>query len=197
VKKYVIGAVFFVLILGLPAFAFEGRYLITYPRAFPANNLTLSAGFGINTPTEGNMTIPPILLTADYALPIGGLPFSIGGIFGIYGSERRTPVLTNSYTQSWLYINFGARLGYHFNWGVDKLDTYALTTLGWTSYSSKATFEDWPAGIPKPVAEASTGAFLWGISVGARYFFAPNLGAFLEMGYSTLSFLSLGISFKL
>jgi hypothetical protein len=192
VKKRILGAFFFALVFGFPSFAFEGSDLITYPWVFPEDSLVINAGIGINSPVYGSITIPPLSGSVDYARPIGGLPFSVGAIFGFYGSEWRTGG-SNSYTESWGSMNFGGRLGYHFNWGVDKLDTYALVTLGWTirSYEMKYTGQQRPAEVD------SSGYFLWGLSVGARYFLSPNIGAFLELGYSSLSFASIGVSFKL
>jgi hypothetical protein len=191
-KKRVLGVIFFTLVFGFPSFAFEGSDLLTYPRAFPVESLSINLGIGINAPAEGNMAIPPLLASVDYGLPIGGLPFSVGGIFGFYGSEWRGGD-PSSYTQSWRYMSFGGRLGYHFNWGIDKLDTYALATMGWTVYA----YEKKIIGEQKLAAKDSYGYFLWGLSVGGRYFLSPNIGAFLELGYSSLSFASLGISFKL
>jgi hypothetical protein len=182
-------------ITAIPAFAFEPGDLLTYPSAVPAGSITVNAGIGFNAPGYGSMTIPPLSGSIDYALPIGGLPFSIGGVFGIYGSANKTEFFGYSYTNSWSYMSFGGRIAYHFNWGIDKFDTYAVTTLGWTIISTKIEFGGEWGNIAKPAKSEATGGILVGASLGARYFFTRNIGAYLELGYSSLSFASTGLSF--
>jgi hypothetical protein len=176
----------------MSAFAFDAGYLRTYPSAVPAGSFTIDAGAGLNLPHYGTMTFPPLVVSLDYALPIGGLPFSIGGIFGIYGSSASVRTETLSVDDNWLFVSFGGRFAYHFNWGIDKFDTYAFANLGWTIVSGKRKIE--PPDNTIGDIEA-TGRLLWGISIGARYFFTRNIGPYLELGYGNLYFASLGVSF--
>jgi hypothetical protein len=197
-KKSILILVLCAGITGISAFAFEAKDLLTYPSAVPAGSFTIDAGIGLNIPVYGIMAFPPIIVTLDYALPIGGLPFSVGGAFGIYGSSGENSYVVNaqvgsiSFTDSWLFMSFGGRFAYHFNWTIDKLDTYAVTSLGWTVVSYKREVH---RGSVLPDDAEARGHVFWGIGIGGRYFFTPNVGIFLELGYSDLSFATLGASF--
>jgi hypothetical protein len=191
-KKSVLMLVLCIGITGISAFSFEAGDLRTYPSAVPAGSFTINAGAGINAPVYGNVAFPPLIVTLDYALPIGGLPFSAGGAFGIYGSSRSHDLGSVRFTDSWLFMSFGGRLAYHFNWTIDKLDTYAVTSLGWTLVSWKRKVH---SGSALPGDAEANGHLFWGIGIGGRYFFTRNIGVFLELGYSDLSFASLGVSF--
>jgi hypothetical protein len=166
--------------------------LTKYPSAVPANSWTLDLGIGFNSPAHGDLKLPPISFSADYALPIGGLPFFVGGIAGIYMSGYDNNYV--NYEQKWRYtvLDIGGRFGYHFNWDVDKLDTYALVTLGLDMRFAKVETK-W-SGHSESASDSDTDLF-WGFAIGGRYFFTPNIGAFLELGYSALSFATLGVTF--
>jgi hypothetical protein len=143
-KKNILILVLCVGITGVSAFSFEAEDLRTYPSAVPAGSFMINAGVGLNIPYYGIMTFPPIIASLDYALPIGGLPFSIGGIFGVYGASASNNMTvesnTVSFTDSWLFMSVGGRFAYHFNWTIDKFDTYALASLGWTIVSGNGQF---------------------------------------------------------
>jgi hypothetical protein len=48
------------------------------------------------------------------------------------------------------------------------------------------------------VGASASGSEFWpGLTIGGRYFFTPNLGAFIELGYSPLGAGTLGVSFRL
>jgi hypothetical protein len=73
---------------------------------------------------------------------------------------------------------------YHFNF-LDNLDLYAGLNLGYVIQTSNQT------------QYSGSSFFLWGFNTGARYFFTENLGAYLELGYSGLNYISTGVTFKL
>jgi len=77
-------------------------------------------------------------------------------------------------------LSFGGRFGYHFNWAVKNLDTYAVTTTGWIIHTG----------------DHSGGALLWGVNLGARYFVNDWFGFWVETGYTSFSWFDIGISFK-
>jgi hypothetical protein len=121
--------------------------------------------------------LPPISASVEYAkLPIP-IPLSVGGYVAIAGYK-------NSATLYGTQIAFGARAAYHFNF-LANLDVYGAATFGYliwnhTSANSKL---DWST-------------FYYGACIGARYFFTNFLGAYLELGYSALSYVTAGVTFK-
>ncbi|AEF85580.1 hypothetical protein TREPR_2648 [Treponema primitia ZAS-2] len=190
-KKFLSAIFLCSVISGVSIFAFEAEDLKTYPDVTPAGSFAINGGIGINAlgSKYGELTVPPLSVSADYALPLGGLPFFVGGIFGFYASRDSWKEWTTSYEYTGLFFDIGARFGYHFNWTVPNLDTYAVATLGVGIESSNLKI----AGKNHPDTDP---AVLFGVAIGGRYFFTPNLGAFLELGYSSLSIVTLGVSFK-
>jgi hypothetical protein len=174
------------------AFAFDAR---AYPDSLEKGNIVINAGIGFGTPLYGDMSIPPISASIDYALPLGGLPFTLGGIVGFNQSKYEWSILNYGYTYTYTGIAFGARMGYHPDFGVKNLDAYADITLGYYIYTGKAEYDNWPTGTPK-AEPSSYSTFLFGGSIGARYFFIPKVGAFLELGYSALSYVTAGVAIK-
>ncbi|GHV30782.1 hypothetical protein AGMMS4952_18290 [Spirochaetia bacterium] len=202
-KKILSSVLLCFALAGASVFAFEGDDLKTYPSATPKGSFLINAGVGIGPTIYGDINIPPIGLTVDYNLPLfGGLPFTIGGLFEFAGSKydfnSSWGGVTWGYTELHSFLSIGGRFGYHLNWGVDKLDTYVVAGVGWTIGIVDRTYSgDW-GGYSKP-SEDAHGSFLFDINIGARWFFIPNLGAFLEIGggYHNLSTVSLGVAVKL
>jgi hypothetical protein len=167
-----------------------------YGAGLGQGNLLINAGIGFGTPLFGDTVVPPLSASVDYLYPLNGMPLSFGGLIGLTTSELDFSYGNYGYTYSYSMFTLGARMGWHFDFGVDKLDTYGTLTLGYIFTSAKAEYTgDWGA-FPKtdPVA---TGSFLFGINVGARYFFTDMIGAYAEVGFSAFSFLSLGVAVKL
>jgi hypothetical protein len=179
-----------VSITGVSLFAWEPIDLTDYPRCTGAGNWLINVGIGMG----GNMgasynygadyiTIPPIHATVDTNIPLGGLPFFFGAFLDYQGSGFKG----NQYINKWFYstLNLGARIGYHFNWGIDNLDTYALIKAGWSIYFGDTEWlpTDW--GWP-----------VLGLTVGGRYYFIPMLGAWLEAGIGSYYSLGLGVTLK-
>jgi hypothetical protein len=186
-KKILLGLLIGLTLVGsLSAVDWQG-----YSSPLQENKLFINAGIGFGSTLHGKMSVPPIQVSADYVLPLGGLPFTLGGIFGFSRSKYDTV----SYDYTYTGLAFGARLGYHPDFGVDKLDTYATLTLGYYSYKGKADANY--AGLPKaPSTYLDYSQFLWGLGGGARYFFTPLIGAYAELGYSALSYVSVGVALK-
>jgi hypothetical protein len=108
-----------VLFTGVSVFAFDASYLLTYPTAVPEGSFALNGGVGyIHNYGYGIGTVPPLLVSLDYALPIGGLPFSIGGIFGFSGSR---------YTGSGLTLRADPLLVYRYLVFFQSCRTYSLS----------------------------------------------------------------------
>jgi hypothetical protein len=149
-------------------------------------------GFGI---LPHKMSLPPISLSAEYALGLPNLPVSVGAYFGITGYNEEL----GYYTYEGTMVGLGAKGSYHFNF-LKNLDTYASVTVGLLIYT-----EDVTTTIPATyysekktttVANDLTTIF-YGFSLGARYFFTKNIAAYAEVGYSAVSIVSAGLSLRL
>jgi hypothetical protein len=182
-KKLVVCLLLAVLIAGsVSALDWE-----SYPDAVKPGNWVINAGIGFGTPLAGSVTIPPLTVIVDYMLPLGGLPFSVGGQFGFTASEWKFPGYSYEYTG----LVFAGRFGYHPNFELGiPLDLYAVLSLGFYSYGGKYK----GTGGSTSVVDYST--FLWGIDIGGRWFFTDTIGAFLEVGYNRFAYVTGGISFK-
>jgi hypothetical protein len=182
------------LVVGGGVFALDWA---AYPDSITSGKVILNAGIGFGTPLHGNMLIPPISVSADYALPLGGLPFTLGLFGGFNTSEYKLSYAGYGYTNTYTGIAIAGRFGYHPNLGVKNLDVYTDIALGYYIYSGKAEYSGyWAAGTPKP-DPTDYSRFFWGLNFGARYFFANAIGAFLELGYNEFSFVTAGVSFKI
>ncbi len=187
-KKFLLCFVLLAFIATTSLFAWEPSDLTTYPSIVNEKSWLLNVGVGLGDfPKSFDANyfwIPPVRVTLDKNVPLGGkgLPFFFGGHIGFSGHGYKHK------NTSWFYGNIpiGARFGYHFNFGVDKLDVYAVTSAGWVIYLGDNDFRpDNLLGLP----------FL-GVNVGARYFFTDNLGVWAEVGYTSVSWLDIGLTFK-
>jgi len=89
-------------------------------------------------------------------------------------------------------IGFGARVMYHFNF-LENLDTYAGVTLGYVYQKVNAEGSN---GLDYGEIVKGDSFILWGINTGARFFFTDLIGAYVELGYSGLQFVGIGLSLK-
>jgi hypothetical protein len=182
-KKLLLCALLFGILSGA-VFAWEPEDLMKCPLGQEAGDFILNAGVGFDYPGtlgSGYVYIPPIRASLDYNIAIGdhALPFFAGGAFAYSGY---------GYKDEWFYsrISVAGRFGYHFNWDVERLDTYALTTAGWMLYAGDtkhaATTWGWP---------------IFDIRIGARWFLVDWFGFWTEAGFGASIFTAdLGIAFK-
>jgi len=185
-KKLTLVVVLFFVIAGASLFAQDnGLDLTKFPSCMENGDWIINFGVGLPYFSSGYSYFPPIRLSFDRNTGLGEqkLPFFFGGIVGY--SNWGIKLLSYSVHS----IPIGARIGYHFNWGVDNLDTYAVATVGTritivTGTAAKSyhtDFSDW---------------LYIGASIGARYFINDFFGFWAEMGYTSSSWLDLGLSFK-
>jgi hypothetical protein len=170
------------------------QWFNSYAHAVDGDTLFVNAGVGFG-PTGGYSSgVPPVSASVDYKLPIG-LPIT-AGLIATYSTWKWKHNLGSLGKVDVTYSNFGigARGMYHFNF-TEKLDTYAGLTLGWVIQSSKSQ----TSGSVGNYESSNDGEpfFLFGASLGARYFFTSFLGAYLELGYSGLQILGAGLTVKL
>jgi hypothetical protein len=103
------------------------------------------------------------------------------------GFNRSKYEAWGGYTWTYTGLVFAGRFGYHPDLGVKNLDAYANISLGYYMFTAKAS------DGPNPSALST---FYWGGNLGARYFFKPAIGAYVELGYSSFSFVSAGVTVK-
>jgi hypothetical protein len=182
--------------------------LVSYPDVIHNGTGILDGGVGfggaVNSPSQnsgypqfGNgwdykkAKVPPFFISADFAVPVAAMPFTLGFETAISSEKGVEITLTNGTTLtpdiSLTNLCFAFRLGYHVDFSVKNLDTYALLKLGyirtWGSFGPDKDFTD--------------NNFWFGIGVGARYFFLPQFGTFAELGIDTIRIFSFGVSFNL
>jgi hypothetical protein len=169
-------------------------------QAFPVpikdGDFMISPGIGFGAPLHGNMVIPPISASFDYALPVG-LPFTLGALAGFTTSKHKRDYIVgvNNYTYDYTGIAIAGRFGYHPDLGVKNLAISVNIALGYYIYNAKATYGgEWSGNKPDP--DDYSRLYL-GFNLGARYFFTNHIGAFLELGYSAMSLVTAGMTFKL
>jgi hypothetical protein len=155
-----------VLVLaGGVAFGFD---IMSYPPPVDGGNILVDIGIGFTGAEYGDIVIPPLRLSAEYALPVG-VPISVGGLFAFHSTEYK--VWTDKL--GWNYITFGGRGNWH--WGIDVswLDLYSGLFLGYqiASYDGPSLYD------------YSVGGFTVGGQVGAHFYFTDMLGAMVEFGY--------------
>jgi hypothetical protein len=166
----------------------------SYAHSVDGDSLFVNAGVGFG-PTGGyNSGVPPVSASVDYKLPIR-LPIT-AGLIATYSTWKWHHELGSLGKVDVTYSNLGlgARGMYHFNF-TEKLDTYAGITLGWVIQSSKSEISG--AAVSEGYSNDGEPFFLFGASVGARYFFTSFLGAYLELGYSGLQILGVGLTVKI
>jgi hypothetical protein len=170
-----------------------------YPTPVKAGNFMINAGVGFGTPLRGNTVIPPLIASFDYALPLGGLPFTLGALAGFTTSEYQHNYYGVNYGDKWDYtgLALAGRFGYHPDLGVKNLDVSATIALGYYFYTGKARHNSsLPPGTSKTDPDNYSRLYL-GFNLGARYFFTKNFGAFLDLGYSAMSLVTAGLTFKI
>jgi len=180
--------VIFINVMSL--FAWEPKDLTKFPPGMDAKSWILNLGIGIfdfEISKNGHTYIPHIRLSFDRNIEIGDnkLPFFAGGIVSYSG---------HGYKDDWNdwfvdEVSVGGRFGYHFNWGVNNLDTYAVTTAGVLIDSFKDKKYDDNDNIKSKL--------FWGVNLGARYFLNKWFGFWAETGFTYDVFIvDIGLAFK-
>jgi len=161
-----------------------------YPPVINNGDIFLEGGLGLGLPLHAVPRCPPLSLRLDYALPLAGLPFTVG-LEGAFSTEKDSSLAA---------LNAGAafRLAWHLGLDIPRLDAYLLASAGalFSSLEHKAA----PGAASGAASGAATETALapWlGLGAGARYFFRPPLGAYLEASLGILKTISLGLSLKL
>jgi hypothetical protein len=158
--------------------------------AYKSGDNVLSAGLGLGgfAGVYGDATLPPISVGYEVGYNEN---ISIGGLAGIAGSEAKYTWFGGSYGWEYTYIIIAARGAYHFDvFKNERIDSYAGVTIGYNIVSVKET-GNIPGGF-----SASGSYFLYGGHLGLRYYFSPNLGAQIELGYG-IGTINVGIAYNM
>lgn len=152
---------------------------------FSKNDKLLNLGIGVNSYYNGG-----IPLSSSFEVGITD-EISIGA--GLDYLSHRYNVLGTKYGFSALYL--GARGSYHFsellNINDQALDIYGGASLGYRRFTWRDNNNFVGLGN-----SYGSGLFL-GIHVGARYYFAPKVGGFFEVGAGGSGNARLGLAFRL
>jgi hypothetical protein len=145
--------------------------------------------------SKGNLIVGPRIGLGYFGSALG---FGLSGEYGVIPQLGVTGALGYSgysFSSFYNYSNFIVTVGanYHFDLlKVSKLDTYAGLSLGYNFWS-------WSYVGPgsQPIFDGtSVGGFIWGFTLGGRYYFSNNIAGVLELGYG-LGYLRIGVDFKL
>ncbi len=149
---------------------------------FAKNDNLLNIGIGVNSYYSGGI---PIGASFEH-----GITDDISVGVGVDYLSHRYNYGNSRYGFNIFYL--GARGSYHFNrlfnLNVEELDIYGGAQLGYRNFSWKDDFTG--------ASDTYSSGVFFGIHAGARYYFKPNLGAFLEVGAGGSSNARLGVAFK-
>lgn len=145
---------------------------------------------GIGLPSHGSLghhSWPGLSANLQYGFDMFSAGFFSG--FNLYGDDddhERTSRFTFGASFSWhiwYFLNHKLDLGL----GAEKLDLYVTALLG-----GEIERED---DLKKNKTSAEGEPFFGGVA-GAKYYFVKNFGMFLEFGYGSSSFATVGLAFK-
>jgi len=178
------GLLFFLVLLVVAGSVFSADLSI-YPQPLEGGSILVDAGAGyaLSDHRNASMQIPPIIVSADYCLPVG-LPISIGGLLAFYRFNFNTPLLT--YSSTWTYMTFGARANWHWNLDVSQLDLYTGVFVGYNFFYDDSKMQ----GHGKYVESGMK----FGGQAGMHYYFTDSVGAVVEVGYPFIA--KAGVAFK-
>jgi len=169
-KKILVLLVF--IVIASSAFAFD---ILSYPPPVAGGNIMIDTGVGLTAygSTYGTISIPPIFLNVEYALPANA-PISVGGFAAFYRYNNR--VIGDSGWQ-YTFFTFGGRADWHWGFDVNWLDLYSGLWIGYNVFSA-----DW-VGVSYSYTAPSYGGFNFGFQAGAHFYFTGKFGLVLESGY--------------
>jgi hypothetical protein len=157
------------------------------------NVLGLSAGVGGWYGFRGYNTQTPVFgLQYDRGiveLGFGGV-IGVGGFIGYKGYAYKY----GDYKENWNIVIIGARGSFHYDvFGVENLDTYGGSIISFHTVSHK---DNIPSSSPYYDGRKKYASSLHAsLFVGAKYYFAPSVAGFAELGYG-VSWLTMGVAFK-
>lgn len=158
---------------------------------FDKGDLGINAGIGFGS--YGGF-FPAIEVSGEYgAIPTGDIGLvSFGGLIGYKYSSYDYYFLTD-YSYNYHQFEIGVRAAWHLHsFKSDKFDVYAGLGLGMHIDS----YYEWDLDKGEPVRKPDPGLYEE-VFVGGRMMFKPKFGIFAEVGYSKLSAVRFGLTFKM
>lgn len=171
-----------------PTVATQAPRLSAYAGGDAVTSLAVALG-GLNG-SSGETVVPPLVAAFDYGVHP---EISVGGIASYYKSAVNYGYAgLGGAKWTYSYLTVGVRSDYHFGRyvGVEKLDLYGGAVLAYGIVSVSA-----PASPYAVLNTSSANLFIWGLNLGARYFFTPAFAAQVELGVG-LGNLSAGLAYK-
>ena len=189
-KKIILVLLVFAVVTGS---AFADFDIMSFPPPVQAGNIMIDAGIGMRLYSYLDMSIPPLFVQVEYALPVE-LPISVGaGIsFGQWKYKYSFWGFTSSdYLYTVTYITPHLRANWHWGFDIPWLDFYTGISLGANIASVKWNDSSYSSytGI-----STSSNSFFFAFQAGAHFYFKENVGAMVETGYPY--WLKAGIALK-
>ena len=155
---------------------------------FDKGDKLLNLGIGVNSYYNGGLP-----LSASFEVGVTD-EISVGAGLDYLNYNYNYNISGTNYRNGFTAIYIGARGSYHFskllNLNVKELDIYGGASLGFRKFAWKDNFNGSNLG-----GSYGSGVF-FGIHVGARYYFVPKVGAFLEVGAGGSGNARVGVAFK-
>lgn len=182
----------------------EGKSIVSIGYGFPNLGASIfKSAYG--TYTGYSVTgIGPMFIKYEYGL---SEHIGLGVIAGYSGFTIKWQETNNSYnsngtvstgTYDWTLKytspSFGVRFNYHFA-TKDKLDPYFGVGAGWRGGTFTYTTTD-PAGTGGVAKVGTIFPIYMPITVGLRYYFTDNIGAYMEFGIDKGSVVQAGLALK-
>jgi len=176
-------------------------------KAFSEGSSTISAGYGLGNIWKSVFNLMGSFSGGSYKTSATG-PFTVVYEYGIserwsagislgYSEVKSTYTdpydASGNYKQSMTSIGALARFNYHFGHS-EKFDPYVGGGLGY--YKFKYKYSGTNGDDPYNGVFAFPTALGISAQLGAKYYFASNIGAFAEVGYVAGSIFQLGLTAK-
>ena len=170
-------------------------------QTYSSGTNVISAGIGLGSSIAGysyGSQSPAISLQYERGLwNAGPGVISLGGYAGFKTYKYSfNDGVGDHYNEKWSYTIIGIRGAFHYTgMKTPNLDVYGGLMLSYNHLSYTGSYSG-PQGSYSGSSGGSYGSNMgFTAFVGARYFFAKNLGGFAELGYG-VSYLNLGLAYK-
>jgi hypothetical protein len=185
-KKLLLLLVVF-LIGSVGAFAFS---FLSFPPPVKGGNVLVDAGIGFTRPAHGNLSIPPLRLNIEYALP-AGVPISLGGFFAFH----RNAYNWSGYGEwAWNHFTIAGRANWHWGFNVSWFDLYTGFMLGYQVNTNSYNGVAGNTGSYWENYYTDASRFFFSFQLGSHFYFTKKFGAFVEFGYPYWA--NAGLAFK-
>jgi len=158
---------------------------------FKKGDNLVNLGFGLNSYYSGGI---PFCAAYEYG---ASKYLSVGGELDYFSYHYIVNYAGVNYNYNFSATYLSGRVSYHFNevFNINdkKWDIYGGGSLGYRSYSDNYNNG---SGINYNKGGYYSSGFFLGVHAGAKYYFAPKVGAFLEIGALGSSNIRTGIAFR-